>query len=128
MKTSVASLSLRLRLTAPLAWAAILGLIALALGGLAMQVGPLLQLLYPLAACAVGGLLYWRYPTLYLGFAWWIWFLTPEVRRLVDYEHGWNPVAGSPKVARISGGNVQAFAPPAVPMFKRWWALRRMVL
>ena len=91
MKTSVASLSLRLRLTAPLAWAAILGLIALTLGGLAMQVGILLQLLYPLAACAVGGLLYWRYPTLYLGFTWWVWFLTPEVRRLVDYQQGWTP-------------------------------------
>src|SRR5215211_6585680 len=91
MKTSVASLSLRLRLTAPLAWAAILGLIALTLGGLEMQVGIFLQLLYPLAGCAVGGLLYWRYPTLYLWFTWWVWFLTPEVRRLVDYQQGWTP-------------------------------------
>ena len=37
-------------------------------------------------------------------------------------------VAGSSKVAHASGGNVQAFAPPAVPVFKRWWAVRRMVL
>lgn len=39
----------------------------------------------------VGLLLYWRNPGLYLGFAWWVWFLTPEVRRLVDYQLGWNP-------------------------------------
>src|SRR5829696_2724967 len=36
-------------------------------------------------------------------------------------------VAGSSKVAQTSGGNVQAFAPPAAPLFKRWWAVRRMV-
>jgi hypothetical protein len=37
--------------------------------------------------------LYWRYPGSYLGFAWWLWFLTPEVRRLVDYQVGWNPIS-----------------------------------
>ena len=37
-------------------------------------------------------------------------------------------VAGSSKVAQASGGNVQAFAPPAAPMIKRCWAVRRMVL
>jgi hypothetical protein len=72
-------------------WAAILGLIALAAGGLAAHAGGLLVYLFPLSALAVGALLYWRYPDLYLGFAWWLWFLTPEVRRLVDYQAGWNP-------------------------------------
>ena len=51
----------------------------------------LLQLLYPLAAVVIGALLYLRYPALYVGFAWWVWFLTPEVRRLIDYQQGWNP-------------------------------------
>ena len=37
----------------------------------------------------VGLFLYWRYPLLYLGFTWWIWFLTPLVRRFVDYRSGW---------------------------------------
>jgi hypothetical protein len=74
----------------PGAWAAILGFVVLTVGGLAAHVNGLLELLYPLAACAVGVLLYGRYPALYLGFTWWLWFLTPEVRRLVDYQEGWN--------------------------------------
>jgi hypothetical protein len=51
-----------------------------------------LEIAYLAATLAVGALLYWHYPALYLGFAWWLWFLTPEVRRLVDYQQGWNPV------------------------------------
>ena len=51
----------------------------------------LLQWLYPLAAIVIGAPLYLRYPALYVGFTWWVWFLTPEVRRLVDYQQGWNP-------------------------------------
>lgn len=49
-----------------------------------------LEFAYAAAALAVGVFLYWRNPALYLGFAWWLWFLTPEVRRLVDYQLGWN--------------------------------------
>jgi hypothetical protein len=37
----------------------------------------------------VGALLYVRYPLLYIGFTWWIWFLTPLVRRLIDQQSGW---------------------------------------
>ena len=44
---------------------------------------------YLAATLAVGALLYWRRPGLYIGFTWWLWFLTPEVRRLVDYQQGW---------------------------------------
>src|SRR5918912_703929 len=72
-------------------WAAILGFVALVGGGLAAHVGSLMQTLYPSAALVVGLLLYWRYPALYLGFTWWLWFLTPEVRRVVDYQSAWEP-------------------------------------
>jgi len=51
----------------------------------------LLEIIYLLAALASGVWLYWRYPALYIGFVWWLWFLTPEVRRLIDYQQGWNP-------------------------------------
>lgn len=51
-----------------------------------------LEYAYLAAALSLGGLFYWRSPGLYIGFTWWIWFLTPEVRRLVDYVHGWDPV------------------------------------
>ncbi|MGB3681949.1 MAG: hypothetical protein WA990_05630 [Rubrobacteraceae bacterium] len=51
-----------------------------------------LEYAYLAAALVLGTLLYWRRPGLYIGFTWWVWFLTPEVRRLVDYVSGWDPV------------------------------------
>ena len=72
-------------------WAAVSGFVVLVAGGLAAHAGGLLVYLYPMSALAVGALLYWRYSDLYIGFTWWLWFLTPEVRRLVDYQAGWNP-------------------------------------
>lgn len=93
VKTEVVAPVLRLKPSAIVPWAAVLGLVALVLGGLAVQAGAVLLPLYPLAALTVGALLYWRYPALYLGFTWWVWFLTPEVRRLVDYQQGWNPLS-----------------------------------
>ena len=74
-----------------LAWVCILGLVLLVAGGLALNQGSLLKLAYPAAALATGSLLYWKRPALYLGFVWWLWFLTPEVRRLIDYRAGWDP-------------------------------------
>lgn len=38
----------------------------------------------------MGVFLYRRYPLLYIGFTWWLWFLTPLVRRLIDYRSGWD--------------------------------------
>ena len=91
LKTNMVALAPRLSFSSAGAWAAISGLLILVVGGLAIHAGSMLELLYPLGALTVGVLLYWRYPALYLGFAWWLWFLTPEVRRLVDYQQGWNP-------------------------------------
>lgn len=88
--TSPASRTVRPRVVA---WGAIAGLIALVVGGLAARAGGVLELVYPLAALAVGGLLYRRYPDLFVGFTLWVWLLTPEVRRLVDYQQGWNPTS-----------------------------------
>ncbi|WP_264319845.1 O-antigen ligase domain-containing protein [Zarconia navalis] len=45
-----------------------------------------MNLLFPGMALGVGIFLYFRYPILYLGFTWWLWFLTPFVRRLSDYR------------------------------------------
>jgi glycogen synthase len=36
-------------------------------------------------------------------------------------------VAGSSEVARTTGGEVRAFAPPTVPLLRRWWSARRSV-
>ena len=51
-----------------------------------------MEYLYLAATLGLGALLYWRRPGLYVGFTWWTWFLTPEVRRLIDYVQGWDPL------------------------------------
>ena len=43
----------------------------------------------PYTALGVGFLLYRTAPVLYIGFAWWLWFLAPFLRRIVDYQAGW---------------------------------------
>ncbi len=70
------------------AWTAILGLLIFsALSGL-VGLGKILNLAFPVGAFAVAIFLYFRYPILYLGFTWWIWVLTPFIRRLADYRSG----------------------------------------
>jgi hypothetical protein len=91
LKTSAAKPRVNLRLPALMGWVTILGFIALVTLALLAHAGGALNYLYPGAALAVGGFLYWCYPRLYLGFTLWLWFLTPEVRRLVDFQQGWNP-------------------------------------
>ena len=78
--------ALQLSLQPPLAWIAILGLVSFSALCLLAGAGKLLNLAFPLGSLAVGALLYFRYPTIYISFTWWIWFLTPLVRRLADYR------------------------------------------
>ena len=75
------------------AWLFATGFAALTAGLLAAGSGRIVELLFPATALLVGAVLYLRHPTLYIGFTWWLWFLTPEVRRLVDYQIGWNPIS-----------------------------------
>ncbi len=63
-----------------------------AISGVAAFFGPLAapaEILYPFLALAAALLLIWRKPVLYVGVMWWVWFLTPAVRRLVDYRTGY---------------------------------------
>jgi hypothetical protein len=94
--------ALRLQLVGPLRlsvanvvvpWSLVLGFTALVTGLLAARLGHIVELAFPALALLVGATLYFQHPTLYLGFTWWLWFLTPEVRRLVDYQIGWNDVS-----------------------------------
>jgi hypothetical protein len=48
----------------------------------------LLNNLYPLGAFLVGWRLYCCNPILYTGFVWWIFFLTPVIRRIADFNAG----------------------------------------
>jgi hypothetical protein len=50
-----------------------------------------LRLVFPATAFLVAVFLYLRHPIHYIGFTWWIWFLTPLIARLVDYRIGWDP-------------------------------------
>jgi hypothetical protein len=54
--------------------------------GILAGAGKILNLVFPIAALAVGIRLYFSYPILYIGFSWWILFLTPLIRRLADYR------------------------------------------
>lgn len=48
----------------------------------------LIKYAYPGLAGLLGFWLYASRPALYVGYTWWIWFITPFVRRVVDYKIG----------------------------------------
>ena len=75
----------------PLAWAAILSLVLFSAVCFFSGATAILRTAYIVISLAVGIFLYLRYPILYMGFTWWMWFLTPFVTRLVDYKSGWDP-------------------------------------
>ncbi len=57
----------------------------LGIGSLGSKV---LNVFYPLGAFVVGWRLYFRHPVLYTGFVWWVFFLTPFIRRVSDLHAG----------------------------------------
>lgn len=67
------------------AWGLISLFFAIAIIGARIGLGSALNLLFPLGALSVGFYLFSRYPTLYIGFTWWLWFITPFIRRIADY-------------------------------------------
>jgi hypothetical protein len=73
------------------AWIVILGFIFLTIGCYFAGAAAMLRLVYPAAAFLVGLFLYLRHPIFYIGFTWWVVFLTPLIARLVDYKVGWDP-------------------------------------
>ncbi len=68
------------------AWIAIGSLVLFTVVGIAVRAGSIVRPGYILISFAVSILLYLKYPPLYLGFTWWMWFITPLVSRLVDYN------------------------------------------
>ncbi|MBE9008025.1 O-antigen ligase domain-containing protein [Fortiea sp. LEGE XX443] len=73
------------------AWLVILGFILLSVTCYFAGAAGTLRLIYPATALIVAIFLYLRHPILYIGFTWWMWFLTPLVARLIDYRVGWDP-------------------------------------
>ncbi|MBD2353060.1 O-antigen ligase domain-containing protein [Tolypothrix sp. FACHB-123] len=76
---------------APQAWMVILGFVLLTVVCYFAGAAGMLRLVFPATALLVGLFLYFRHPLLYIGFTWWIWFITPLVARLIDYRIGWDP-------------------------------------
>jgi hypothetical protein len=68
------------------AWLVIFGFGFLSILLIVAGAGKVLNLAFPVGALAVGVFLYFRYPIFYVSFTWWIWFLTPLVRRLADWK------------------------------------------
>ena len=73
------------------AWIVIIGFILLTVTSYFAGAASLLRFIFPATSLLVGIFLYLRHPILYIGFTWWIWFLTPLLARLVDYRIGWDP-------------------------------------
>ncbi|HEX9484776.1 MAG TPA: O-antigen ligase family protein [Gemmatimonadaceae bacterium] len=64
--------------------------VAISLAGVG---GRLLTVTYPAACLLVGLLTYVRSRTSYLAFVWWLWLLTPFVRRVFDLHYGFHPTS-----------------------------------
>jgi len=69
-------------------WIAILAFICFSLLLILAGAGKILNLAFPVGAFAIGMFLYVREPLLFVGFNWWLWFLTPLIRRLADWKSG----------------------------------------
>lgn len=74
---------------ASLGWKVIIGFSCFLSLMLLAGLGKLLILLFPLGSLAVGIILYFRAPALYIGFAFWMTFLASLIRRLIDYQSGY---------------------------------------
>lgn len=72
------------------AWVAISGLVIFSAVAVLAGAGSILRLIFPLGSLCVGFFLYGKYPTIYVGFTWWLWFVTPWLRRVIDYRSGWD--------------------------------------
>jgi hypothetical protein len=74
-------------------WALILVLCSTATFLVLIGRGGLLNLTFPALATGVGLYLFSTNRALFLGFSWWLWFLTPEVRRFADFQGGYNAIS-----------------------------------
>jgi hypothetical protein len=59
---------------------------------LANQAG-ILRVVFPALTVGVGSILLWRAKPLYVGMVFWLWFITPFLARMADYQGGWTPTS-----------------------------------
>ena len=51
----------------------------------------LLRIVFPALSLVAGGFLLWRSKPAYVGLVLWLWFLTPFLSRMADFQGGWTP-------------------------------------
>lgn len=82
------------------AWPIVVGFILFIVALLAGGQAHLVRYAYPVGALGVAAMLYRLGPAPYLAFCWWLWHISPGVRRYVDYQlGGWeaqNPMSLAP--------------------------------
>lgn len=86
------------------AWTAILGLVLFTAVCILGHAGAILRFAFPAASFIVGIFLYLRYPIIYISFTWWLWFITPWIRRVVDIQSGWvdpSPILLAPHLVTL---------------------------
>ncbi|PZD71610.1 hypothetical protein C1752_04991 [Acaryochloris thomasi RCC1774] len=69
-------------------WILIVGFVGLMGLSLAAGVGKAAALLFPVGSLYIACFFYFRMPHYYVGFTWWLWFIGPFVRRLIDFREG----------------------------------------
>ena len=72
--------------------------------------GTVLTLAFPVLAILTGLWLYFKSPARYIGFMWWLWFLSPEVRRLADWSKGSFTPTSLIQVAPLAVTMISAFS------------------
>ncbi|QDZ39111.1 O-antigen ligase domain-containing protein [Euhalothece natronophila Z-M001] len=97
------------------AWILIFGLFFFTAVGIFVGAGNLLRVVFPLGSLAVGLFLFQKCPLMYISFTLWLYFLTPFIRRLIDYHSSWvNPstvLLAPPLVALIPLATVIQYLP-----------------
>lgn len=73
-----------------LAYIALFATVSIAATAIVPPFANIASFAFPFTSLITAALLLWRNPKLYIGFMWWTWFLTPEVRRIVDYRTGYH--------------------------------------
>lgn len=64
----------------------------------------LLRIVFPALSLGVGGILLWRSRPLYVGLVCWLWFITPLLGRMADFQGGWTPASAVELAPYITAG------------------------
>jgi len=90
-----------------IAWMGIASLTLITTVLLLGRAGKILNFAFPLLSLLLGILLYRRYPVLYAGYNWWVWFLAAFIRRYADFGSGFtepSPILLAPFLVSLVSG------------------------